>query len=144
MRKSPAAMRTLPDTHPPAGPLTILLVEDDRALRELLRITLEACGYAVLAAADAAEALRLAQPPGRAIALLVSDVTIPGLSGPELARRLAVGRAGLPVLLLSGYARDAAMLGPQVPFLQKPFSPRVLGAKVREILGPDAAAHRRA
>jgi len=126
------------------GTQTILLVEDDRALRELLRITLEACGYAVLAAGDGAEALRFAEPPGRAIALLVSDMVMPGMTGIELARRLAASRTGLAVLLLSGYARDSAMMGSQVAFLQKPFPPRVLAAKVQEILGPAAAARRRA
>jgi two-component system cell cycle sensor histidine kinase/response regulator CckA len=131
-------MRKRPDTQ------TILLVEDDRALRELLRITLEASGYAVLAAADAAEALRFAEPKGRAIAMLVSDVAMPGMSGPELARRLAASRAGLAVLLLSGYGRDSAMLGPQVAFLQKPFPPRVLTAKVHELLEHPAAARSRA
>jgi two-component system, cell cycle sensor histidine kinase and response regulator CckA len=123
---------------------TILLVEDDRALRELLRITLESCGYAVLAAADGAEALRFAEPPGRGIALLVSDVAMPGMTGIELARRLAVSRAGLAVLLLSGYARDSVMMGPRVAFLQKPFPPHVLAAKVHEILEPAAARRRRA
>jgi two-component system cell cycle sensor histidine kinase/response regulator CckA len=114
--------------------ITILLVEDDPALRELLQITLESCGYAVLAAADAVEALRFAEPPGRAIALLVSDVMLPGMTGPELARRLASSRTGLAVLLLSGYARDSAMLGPPAAYLQKPFSPRTLAAKVDELL----------
>ncbi|MBV8200304.1 MAG: response regulator [Acidobacteria bacterium] len=121
--------------------VTILLVEDDRALRELLRITLEACGYRVLAAADAVEAMHFAEPPGRAIALLVSDVTLPGMTGPELARRLAASRAGLAVLLLSGYGRDCAMLEPPAAFMEKPFNPRALAAKVHEVL--DQAAARR-
>lgn len=123
--------------------VTILLVEDDPALRELLRITLAACGHTVLAAADAVEALRYAEPPGRAIALLVSDVMLPGMSGPELARRLTATRAGLSVLLLSGYARDPGMLGPAAAFLQKPFNPRTLAAKVHELLDQQAA-HRSA
>jgi len=122
-----------------AASRTILVVEDDRALRDLLRITLEGSGYAVLAAADAAEALRLAEPPGRAIALLVSDVTMPGMTGPDLARRLRAGRAGLEVLLVSGYSRDSQLLDPRVAFLQKPFRPRALTDMVHGLLDPDTA-----
>jgi CheY-like chemotaxis protein len=118
---------------------TILVVEDDRALRDLLQITLEGSGYTVLAAADAAEALRLAEPPGRAIALLVSDVTMPGMAGPDLARRLRASRAGLEVLLVSGYSRDSQLLDPRVAFLQKPFRPQALTDMVRGLLDPDAA-----
>ncbi len=124
--------------HPAAAAsLTILVVEDDRALRELLRITLESSGYTVLAAADAAEALRLAEPPGRTIALLVSDVVMPGMTGPDLARRLQASRAGLEVLLVSGYSRDSELLDPRVAFLQKPFRPQALTDLVRGLLDPD-------
>lgn len=118
---------------------TILVVEDDRALRELLRITLEGSGYTVLAAADAAEALRLAEPPARAIALLVTDVTMPGMTGPDLARRLRASRAGLEVLLVSGYSRDSQLLDPRVAFLQKPFRPQALTDMVRGLLDPEAS-----
>jgi two-component system cell cycle sensor histidine kinase/response regulator CckA len=122
-----------------AASRTILVVEDDRALRDLLRITLEGSGYSVLAAADAAEALRLAEPPGRAIALLVSDVTMPGMTGPDLARRLRASRAGLEVLLVSGYSRDSQPLDPRVAFLQKPFRPQALTDMVRGLLDPETA-----
>lgn len=122
-----------------ARSLTILVVEDDRALRDLQRITLEGSGYTVLAAADAAEALRLAEPPERAIALLVSDVTLPGMTGPDLARRLRTSRAGLEVLLVSGYSRDSQLLDPRVAFLEKPFRPQALADMVRRLLDPDAA-----
>src|SRR6202158_2694085 len=119
-----------------AGPQTILLVEDDRALRELLRITLEMSGYKVLAAADAAEALRLAEPRERPIALLASDVTMPGMTGPDLARRLQVSRSGLEVLLVSGYSRDSELLDRRIAFLQKPFRPQALTDMVRGLLAP--------
>jgi two-component system, cell cycle sensor histidine kinase and response regulator CckA len=122
-----------------AASRTILVVEDDRALRELLRITLEGSGYTVLAAADAAEALLLAETPGRAIALLVSDVTMPGMTGPDLARRLRASRAGLEVLLVSGYSRDSQLLDPRVAFLQKPFRPQALTDMVRGLLDREAA-----
>src|ERR1700726_1705525 len=122
-----------------AASRTILVVEDDRALRELLRITLEGSGYTVLAAADAAEALRLAEPPARSIALLVTDVTMPGMTGPDLARRLRASRASLEVLLVSGYSRDSQLLDPWVAFLQKPFRPQALTDMVRGLLDPEAA-----
>ena len=124
---------------PVGASLTILVVEDDRALRELLRFTLEGSGYTVLAAADPAEALRLAEPPGRAIALLVSDVTLPGMTGPDLARRLRASRAGLEVLLVSGYSRDSELVDPRDAFLQKPFRPQALTDVVRGLLDPDAS-----
>jgi two-component system, cell cycle sensor histidine kinase and response regulator CckA len=140
MKHSAIATGTTASTPPPAAAaLTILVVEDDRALRELLRITLESSGYTVLAAADAAEALCLAEPPGRAIALLVSDVVMPGMTGPDLARRLRASRAGLEVLLVSGYSRDSELLDPRVAFLQKPFRPRDLTDMVRGLLDPGAS-----
>jgi two-component system cell cycle sensor histidine kinase/response regulator CckA len=119
------------------GAANILVVEDDGPLRELLRLTLESGDYHVAVAADGAEALRLVERQSLPIALLVSDVVMPGMAGPELARRLAASRAGLKVLLLSGYPRDRALLDPQVAFLQKPFHPRSLLATVRELLGTD-------
>jgi signal transduction histidine kinase len=88
---------------PPAG--TILVVEDDRALRDLLRLTLESRDYRVLAAADGAEALGIVDRQAAPISLLVTDVTLPGMAGTELARWLAARGAGIKVLLLSGYAR---------------------------------------
>jgi two-component system cell cycle sensor histidine kinase/response regulator CckA len=117
---------------------TVLVVEDDQALRELLRLTLESRDLHVLVAADGAEALRIAERQPLPISLLVSDVTMPGMAGPELARRLAARCDGLKVLLLSGYSRDAARLDPRIAFLQKPFHPRALLAAVRAMLGADA------
>jgi two-component system cell cycle sensor histidine kinase/response regulator CckA len=117
---------------------TVLVVEDDQALRELLRLTLQSRDFHVLVAADGAEALRIAERQALPISLLVSDVMMPGMAGPELARRLAARCAGLKVLLLSGYPRDAARLDPQVAFLQKPFQPRALLAAVRAMLSVDA------
>lgn len=122
----------------PRGSETILVAEDDDGLRTLLQIALESCGYTVLASASGPAALALADRHAERIALLVSDVTMPGMEGPELARRLAAIRPGLKVLLLSGYGRDPALLDAGEEFLPKPFRPSMLVAKVREIL--DAAA----
>ena len=118
----------------PKGSETILVAEDDDVLRTLLQVALESCGYRVLASASGPAALQLAERHGELIALLVSDVTMPGMEGPELARRLAASRPALKVLLLSGYDLDPAFLDAGVGFLQKPFRPSALVARVREIL----------
>jgi two-component system cell cycle sensor histidine kinase/response regulator CckA len=126
----------------PRGSETILVAEDDEALRALLRIGLEICGYNVLAAASGREALRLAALRDGPISLLITDVTMPGIDGPELARRLAARRPCLKVLLLSGYAPDPARLDRGAAFLQKPFRPAQLVAKVRALLDSAAAPSR--
>jgi|GEM_PF-2357293 len=118
----------------PKGSETILVAEDNEMLRALLQVALESCGYTVLASASGPEALALAEQHGKSIALLVSDVVMPGMDGPELARRLATIRPRLQVLLLSGYGADPALLAAGVHFLQKPFRPSLLVATVREIL----------
>jgi two-component system, cell cycle sensor histidine kinase and response regulator CckA len=118
----------------PRGSETILVAEDDELLRTLLQIALESCGYTVLASASGPAALELAERHAEPIALLVSDVTMPGMEGPELARRLAAIRPGLKALLLSGYGHDPALLDAGVDFLPKPFRPSALVARVREIL----------
>jgi CheY-like chemotaxis protein len=126
----------------PRGSETILVAEDDEVLRTLLQIALESCGYTLLAGASGPAALELAGRHPGPIALLVSDVTMPGMEGPELARRLAAIRPGLRVLLLSGYSLDPDLLDAGVDFLQKPFRPSALVARVRAILDlAPATAH---
>jgi two-component system cell cycle sensor histidine kinase/response regulator CckA len=127
----------------PRGSETILVAEDNEALRALLRIGLEICGYHVLAAASGREALRLAALRDGPIALLITGVVMPEIGGPELARRLAARRPGLKVLLLSGPSEEMARLGKDAAILRKPFRPSALVAKVREILdrGPAAEPH---
>ncbi len=128
---------------PSAGPLhrgseTILLVEDEDAVRGLTRRCLETSGYTVLAAANAEEALDVAARIQERIDLLLTDVVMPGASGTELSRRLLERRPGTRVLYVSGYT-DASMvshvgLDAGVSFLQKPFTPETLARKVREVL----------
>ena len=128
---------------PSAGPLhrgseTILLVEDEDAVRGLTRRCLETSGYTVLAAANAEEALEVAARIQERIDLLLTDVVMPGASGTELSRRLLERRPGTRVLYVSGYT-DASMvshvgLDAGVSFLQKPFTPETLARKVREVL----------
>ncbi len=122
------------------GSETILLVEDEDSVRQLVRETLEARGYRVLEAANADAALALATSHSDPIHLLITDVVMPGLSGHELVQQLAPTRPKLKVLYLSGYAQEAfathAASGAPKSFLQKPFTLQSLSRKVREILGP--------
>ncbi len=122
----------------PKGTETILLVEDETEVRELAREALRRGGYAVLEARDGEGALRLAEGYTGPIHLLLSDVVMPNLGGPELAARLLEMRPQLKVLYMSGYSEFISAshgeIGPLTYFLQKPFSLESLGRKVREIL----------
>ncbi len=122
----------------PGGSETVLVAEDEAAVRGLLCQVLAAKGYAVLEAANGAEALGVAEGHPGPIHLVVADVVMPDLGGRELAERLRLGRPGLRVLYVSGYTDDAILrrgaLEPGAAFLQKPFSPAALARKVREVL----------
>lgn len=123
---------------PPRGTETILLAEDDESIRALAGDALTAMGYRVLTAKDGLEAARVAAEHSEPIDLLLTDVVMPGLSGPELAARLSGERPGLRVLFMSGYAEPqfAAQVGLGRPraLLQKPFALRDLGRQVRAVL----------
>ncbi|HTE04908.1 MAG TPA: PAS domain S-box protein [Planctomycetota bacterium] len=131
---------------PRAGRETILLVEDDELVRELARRFLERYRYVVLEAADAASALALSDAHAGAIDLLLTDVVMPRMSGPNLARELQARRPGVRVVYVSGYADFAlAPLGMSDAVLHKPFSELDLMRKVRQALdavaGAPAAEH---
>jgi PAS domain S-box-containing protein len=122
----------------PSGAETILLVEDDPAVRRLARLSLERSGYHVLEAENPMLALRLANQFNQPIDLLLSDVIMPHSEGTPLFQRLAKTRPGMRVLYISGYA-DEAMIRRDIvvdgtPFLQKPFTPLALLGKVRSVL----------
>ncbi|HEY2511813.1 MAG TPA: ATP-binding protein [Polyangiaceae bacterium] len=125
-----------PSTEPARGE-TVLLVEDQTALRRVVREVLEEFGYAVLEAADAQAALKVAQEHVGPIQLLLTDVLLPHMSGPDLAERFAEGRPAARVLFMSGYA-DTQLLtrvrGAAAELLVKPFTPDALSRKVREVL----------
>jgi PAS domain S-box-containing protein len=120
------------------GNETILLVEDDADLRDLSRRVLTMNGYRVLPASHGRDALRVAAEHVDEISLMVTDVIMPGMTGGELADRLHTTRPAMKVLFVSGYTdniiAERGMLTPGTAFLQKPFSPRHLAAKVREVL----------
>ena len=121
-----------------AGQETILLVEDDDGLRDLVAATLIDNGYFVISARDAADALEQAAALNDPIDLLITDVIMPGKSGASVAKQLAGERPAMKVLYMSGYT-DAAivrhgMLNADMAFLTKPFSPTALALKVREVL----------
>jgi two-component system cell cycle sensor histidine kinase/response regulator CckA len=134
-----ATVEGQPDLAPAVGgPETVLVVEDEAMLREMLRETLERHGHRVLVARDGTEALQIADEETAAIQLLVSDVVMPGFTGLQLAEQLAPTRPEMRFLFISGYTDGASLHrglpGPGPAFLSKPFSPEALLRKVREVL----------
>ena len=113
------------------------MVEDVAGLRELTRRLLERLGYSVLLAANAEEALQLFDR-NPSIDLLLTDVVMPGASGPDLVTQLVERRPGLKVIYMSGYTDEAivqhGVLKPGIAFLHKPFTSTTLGRKIREVL----------
>jgi two-component system cell cycle sensor histidine kinase/response regulator CckA len=120
------------------GSETILLVEDEECVRQLIRETLQSKGYKVLEAERGDTALRIAAANVGRIDLLISDVVLPGMAGKELGRQLLAQHPGTKVLFLSGYTEEAIvhqdMLDAGSAFLQKPFMLQALARKVRDVL----------
>ncbi len=119
------------------GSGTVLLVEDEETVRDMARTCLELSGYCVIEAADGVEALRLARLGNNPIDLLVTDVVMPFMTGPELAEQVLAIYPRIRVLYMSGYSDREFTDSPAAPspgdFLQKPFTPRALSAKLREL-----------
>jgi PAS domain S-box-containing protein len=133
---APAAAASGP---PARGRETILLVEDERNLRELTARLLTDLGYRVVTAAGPLEALALCEDPSGPIDLLLTDVVMPEMNGRQLADRVRAQRSATRVLFMSGYTQDAVaergVSTAGMPFLAKPFSLAALSARVREVLG---------
>jgi two-component system cell cycle sensor histidine kinase/response regulator CckA len=127
----------------PRGDETVLLAEDEPAVREATRALLSRLGYRALVARDGAEALALAAGHAGPIQLLLTDVVMPGLNGRELAARLQAARPGLAVVYMSGYSQDvvdqAGVLEEGLTLVQKPFQPATLAAALRRALAAAAA-----
>jgi CheY-like chemotaxis protein len=130
------------------GVETVLLVEDDDQVRGVVRGILRRSGYNVLEAANAGEAILQSEKYTSTIHLLLTDVVMPQVSGPELAARLLGARPAMKVLCMSGYTEDSVLtqelVGTDMAYIQKPVTPDALAAKVRSVLdNPDAAARAR-
>jgi CheY-like chemotaxis protein len=122
----------------PRGTETILLVEDEPAVREIAARTLRGQDYIVLEAVDGQDALHRSSEHGNNIQLLLTDMVMPGINGQNLAERLAQNYPDLKTLFMSGYTDNTleshGRLDANAPFIQKPFSPGALVRKVREVL----------
>jgi two-component system, cell cycle sensor histidine kinase and response regulator CckA len=120
------------------GTETLLLVENEPAIRNLLQLALRRKGYTVLAAESGRAALDLVRSHAGTIDLLITDVVMPDMNGPELVSRFVTIRPETQALFMSGYMDDAfsdhGILSADINFIQKPFSPRAIAQKVREIL----------
>jgi len=123
---------------PMRGTETVLMVEDDIAILDLVQSILEGLGYTVLAANTPSVAMQLAREHSGKIDLLISDVVMPKMSGKDLAELLTTIRPGLKCLYMSGYTANViahrGILDEGVAFIQKPFSIEALAAKIREVL----------
>ena len=135
---APVAVQTL------HGGETVLVVEDQEAVRELTKTVLEAYGYQVLEAVNGAEALACVEQHSDEIHLLLTDVIMPGMNGMDLSKRLRALRPKLKVLFTSGYPSEViarrGVVERDVAYLPKPFNPETLVAKVRSVLGESFTA----
>ena len=126
-----------------SGAETVLLVEDEPALRDLIKIALSGHGFTVLDVGNPADAITLCRKHAEPLHLLLTDVIMPGMDGPALAKQVRKERPDIKVLYMSGYATNFIMhdgeVDPGTNFLEKPFHPRALLHKVREVL--DRASH---
>jgi len=123
------------------GTETILLVEDEEQVRAIALNILRRQGYQVIPAQNAGEALLISERHPGGIDLLLTDVVMPQMSGPELAQRLGATRPDMKVLCMSGYTDDSiirhGVLETGVAFVQKPITPALLSRRVRQILDDD-------
>ena len=126
------------------GSETVLLVEDEEAVRQSACEFLTTCGYTVLQAVNGEDALRVTQEYQGTIDLMITDVVMPHMGGARLAGQLAIARPDMKVLFVSGYAESTVQRHGSIDittnFMQKPFTLRMLSRKVREVLQPHVAA----
>ena len=120
-----------------SGPATILVVDDEQPIRAMIEKMLMNCGYSILNAGSGDEAISICERSAGSIELLVTDVTMPGMSGFELAQRVAERWPDIKILFVSGFATDCGVQRKlrHRPLLQKPFTRQDITAKVRALLG---------
>jgi PAS domain S-box-containing protein len=144
VHEPPAPPRAATPGAAPGGREVILLVEDDDAVRTFAVAGLTRHGYQVVTATDGQDALGVLARHAGPIDLVVTDVMMPGLTGPELMAALRLRMPDLKTLFMSGYTDDAmlreGLMDASVAFIQKPFGPRALAQKVREVLDASVAA----
>ena len=136
--KEPEIDRPAAQPRQTAATATVLVAEDEPAVRGLVRQTLERLGYTILEATDGYEALRIIEQGDSEIHLLLTDVIMPLMNGRELATRLQSIRPGARVLYMSGYTDEVlafhGIAQPEIDFIQKPFTPSELVGKVETAL----------
>jgi DNA-binding response OmpR family regulator len=141
VHEAPSAAQAAPRAQ--RGTETILIVEDEEAVRELIQTVLTEKGYDVIPSLDPQHAEQIAARFAGEIHLLLTDMVMPGMSGRELAERISAKRRETRVLFMSGYTDNVittgGMLEEGLAFLQKPFSPAALVQKVREVLSQTPA-----
>ena len=127
---------------------TILVVDDELEIRNILREQLERHGFKVFVAGGGPEALKLSQEYSETIHLLITDVRMPGMNGGTLAARMGSARPDMKVLYMSGYTPNMAVhysvLDPGTAFLPKPFTPEILLSTIRTILAAPRSSEGRA
>jgi CheY-like chemotaxis protein len=120
-------------------PKTIMLVEDEPTVRNLLREVLTRCGYRVLACGSPDEGLDVCHRYEGPIDLLLTDVVMPGMNGCEMAERISAMLPGLRIIFMSGYSEQVLMqdgqLDPRIEYLQKPFTLQTLRTRLLQVLG---------
>lgn len=149
VRKEPAGQETVPEepgterAAPRKGTETILVVEDQQSIRHVAERILEGAGYTVVTAADGAEALSVYQQKRDEISLVLCDVLLPELTGPEVYEAIRTSPDPPPFLFMSGYPADnlvdGGSLDPALPFLAKPWTVEELTGAVRDVLSPEGA-----
>ena len=134
-----ASRKTNPGKHP-FRTKTVLLVEDEPAVRAFVRRCLEGFGYAVLDAGDPRDAIAIARNHASGIDLVLTDIVLPEMSGRDLVDRLSAIRPSIRALYMSGYGVEEivhhGMMEPGIKMLSKPFTREALARKVREVLEP--------
>jgi PAS domain S-box-containing protein len=138
VHSAPDAIEPVRTPEVKGGTETLLVAEDDDSVRALVKRTLENLGYTVLAASSGEEAVELFKRNRESVSLAILDVVMKEMGGKETYREMSGMKSGLKAIFMSGYAEtyvhESFVLLPGVPFLQKPFTPKVLARKVREVL----------